>query len=169
MSWADYFAEDLMREIDAAIYEKTGLTKEQYRVASLGMCPAPALEAGFYCIDGYSNNYSLEYKHEFREIIEKELEKCPEMQVYFDTWGSRCYLFTSESRNYYYRSKYDSFRYEDLELNTEKMREMGCKYLFSAAEIEKENAERLGIELFDAFETEESYYRIWVYGMGNIK
>lgn len=169
MSWADYFAEDLMREIDAAIYEKTGLTKEQYRVASLGMCPAPALEAGFYCIDGYSNNYSLEYKHEFREIIEKELEKCPEMQVYFDTWGSRCYLFTSESRNYYYRSKYDSFRYEDLELNTEKMREMGCRYLFSAAEIEKENAERLGIELFDAFETEESYYRIWVYGIGNIK
>lgn len=169
MSWADYFAEDLMREIDAAIYEKTGLTKEQYRVASLGMCPAPALEAGFYCIDGYSNNYSLEYKHEFREIIEKELEKCPEMQVYFDTWGSRCYLFTSESRNYYYRSKYDSFRYEDLELNTEKMREMGCRYLFSAAEIEKENAERLGIELLDAFETEESYYRIWVYGIGNVK
>lgn len=165
MSWADYFAEDLMREIDTAIYEKTGLTKEQYRIASLGMCPAPALEAGFYCIDGYSNNYSLEYKHEFREIIEEELEKCPGMQVYFDTWGSRCYLFTSESQNYYYRSKYDSFRYEDLELNTEKMREMGCRYLFSAAEIEEENAERMGMELFGAFETEESYYRIWVYEM----
>lgn len=163
MGWADYFAEDLMEEIDAAILEKTGKTQEKYRVASLGMCPAVALEAGFYCIDGYSNNYSLEYKHEFREIIEKELEKCPGMQVYFDTWGSRCYLFTEESQNYYYRSKNDSFRYSNLELNTGKMRELGCEYLFSAAEIEEENAERLGMELFGVFETEESYYRVWVY------
>ena len=163
MSWADYFAEDLMGEIDAAICEKTGQRQDEYRVASLGMCPAVALEAGFYCIDGYSNNYSLEYKHEFREIIEKELEKCPGMQVYFDTWGSRCYLFTEESQNYYYRSKNDSFRYSNLELNTEKMREMGCAYLFSAAEIEEENVKRLGMELFGVFETEESYYRVWVY------
>ena len=69
------------------------------------MCPAVALEAGFYCIDGYSNNYSLEYKHEFRGIIEEELEKCPAMKGYFDDWGSRCYLFTEESQNYYYLAK----------------------------------------------------------------
>lgn len=163
MSWAEYFAEDLMGEIDTAIYERTGMTKEEYRVASLGMCPAPALEAGFYCIDGYSNNYSLEYKHEFRQIIERELEKSPGMGVYFDTWGSRCYLFTEESSNYYYRSKQDSFRYENLELNTDKMRELGCRYLFSAAEIAEKNADRMGMELLGVFETEESYYRIWVY------
>lgn len=163
MSWADYFAEDLMQEIDTAIYERTGQLKKEYRVASLGMCPAVALEAGFYCIDGYSNNYSLEYKHKFREIIAKELEKSPGMQTYFDTWGSRCYLFTQESSNYYYRSKYDGFRYETLELNTMKMKDMGCDYLFSAAEIEEENAKRLGMELFGVFETAESYYRVWVY------
>lgn len=165
MSWADYFAEDLMQDIDSAIHEKTGMTKEEYRIANLGMCPAPALEAGFYCIDGYSNNYSLEYKHEFREIIAKELEKSPGMGVYFDTWGSRCYLFTEESSNYYYRSKYDSFRYENLELNTKKMKELGCRYLFSAAEITEENAERMGLELFGVFETQESYYRLWVYDL----
>lgn len=165
MSWADYFAEDLMREIDAAIYEKTGRTKEEYRVASLGMCPAVALEAGFYCIDGYSNNYSLEYKHEFREIIAKELEKCPGMKAYFDDWGSRCYLFTEESQNYYYLAKDEDFRYEKLELDTGKMREMGCEYLFSAAEIEEEDAERMGMELFGVFETEGSYYGVWVYGI----
>ena len=152
-----------MQEIDEAIFEKTGQVKEEYRVASLGMCPAVALEAGFYTIDGYSNNYSLEYKHEFRKIIEKELEKCPEMQVYFDTWGSRCYLFTEESQNYCYLAKGADFRYQKLELNTEKMKELGCKYLFSAAEIEKGNAGRLGLKLFGVFETEESYYRVWVY------
>lgn len=167
ISWADYFAEDLMREIDTAIYEETGRTKEEYRVASLGMCPSPALEAGFYCIDGYSNNYSLEYKHAFRKIIEKELEKSPGMGVYFDAWGSRCYLFTEESSNYYYRSKQDDFRYENLELNTGQMRKLGCRYLFSAAEIAEENVERLDMELFGVFETQESYYRIWVYDLGN--
>lgn len=163
MSWADYFAEGLMQEIETAIFEKTGQTQEEYRVASLGMCPAVALEAGFYCIDGYSNNYSLEYKHEFREIIEAELEKCPPMESYFDGWGSRCYLFTEESQNYYYLAKDADFRYEKLDLNTEKMKELGCKYLFSAAEIEEGNADRLGLELLGVFDTEESYYRVWVY------
>ena len=163
MSWADYFAEDLMREIDAAIFEETGRTKEEYRVASLGMCPAVALEAGFYCIDGYSNNYSLEYKHEFREIIAKELEKCPGMKAYFDDWGSRCYLFTEESQNYYYLAKDADFRYEKLELDVEKMKELGGEYLFSAAEIEEGNARRMGLELFGVFETEGSYYEVWVY------
>jgi len=163
MSWADYFAEDLMQEIEESIFEKTGQIQKEYRVASLGMCPAVALEAGFYCIDGYSNNYSLEYKHEFREIIEAELEKCPSMKGYFDSWGSRCYLFTNESQNYYYLAKDADFQYRELKLDTEKMKELGCKYLFSAAEIEEENAKRLGLELFGVFDTEESYYRVWVY------
>lgn len=163
MSWADYFAEDLMGEIETAILEETGQSQEEYRVASLGMCPAVALEAGFYCIDGYSNNYSLEYKHEFREIIEAELEKCPPMKGYFDNWGSRCYLFTEESQNYYYLAKDADFRYEKLRLDTEKMKELGCKYLFSAAEIEEGNAEWLGLELFGVFDTKGSYYRVWVY------
>lgn len=163
MSWADYFAEDLMEEIESAIFEETGQSQEEYRVASLGMCPAVALEAGFYCIDGYSNNYSLAYKHEFREIIEAELEKCPSMKGYFDNWGSRCYLFTEESQNYYYLAEDADFRYEKLKLDTGKMKELGCKYLFSAAEIEEENADRLGLELFGVFDTKESYYRVWVY------
>lgn len=163
MSWADYFAEDLMQEIETAIFEKTGQAQEEYRVASLGMCPAVALEAGFYCIDGYSNNYSLEYKHEFREIIEAELEKCPPMKSYFDGWGSRCYLFTEESQNYYYLAKDADFKYGKLKLDTGKMKELGCQYLFSAAEIEEGNADRLGLGLFGVFETQESYYRVWVY------
>ena len=163
MSWKDYFAEDLMTEIQDAIREENGMEQSEYRIASLGMCPAVPLEAGFYCIDGYSNNYSLEYKHQFRGIIAKELEKCPDMRVYFDDWGSRCYLFTQESQNYYYLKKDADFRYQNLELNTEKMKELGCDYLFSAAEIVPENAEKLGLTLQGVYDTEDSYYRIWVY------
>ncbi|MGN0413293.1 MAG: DUF6044 family protein [Lachnospiraceae bacterium] len=163
MSWKDYFAEDLMAEIRDAIQEETGMEQSEYRIASLGMCPAVPLEAGFYCIDGYSNNYSLEYKHQFREIIAKELDKCPDMRVYFDDWGSRCYLFTQESQNYYYLKKDADFQYQNLELDTGKMKQLGCDYLFSAAEIVPENAERLGISLQGVYDTEDSYYRIWVY------
>lgn len=163
MSWNDYFAEDLMAEIRDAIREETGMEQSEYRIASLGMCPAVPLEAGFYCIDGYSNNYSLEYKHNFREIIAKELEKCSNMKYYFDDWGSRCYLFTKESQNFYYLAKDADFQYRDLELDTGKMKELGCDYLFAAAEIVPENAERLGITLQGVYDTEDSFYRIWVY------
>lgn len=162
-SWNDYLAEDVMELIKDDIRQKTGREQSEYKVASLGMCPATALHSGFYCIDGYSNNYSLDYKHEFREIIEKELDKCPNMQTYFDAWGSRCYLFTEESQNYYYRHKNDDFMYQNLELNTEKMIELGCEYLFSAAQIADENAKQLGLALYGTFETEQSDYRVWVY------
>ncbi|MBE5851375.1 MAG: hypothetical protein E7299_00235 [Lachnospiraceae bacterium] len=162
-SWNDYLAEDVMTLIKEDIQEKTGKTQSEYKVASLGLCPAVALHSGFYCIDGYSNNYKLDYKHEFREIIEKELEKCDNMRLYYDTWGSRCYLFTEESQNFYYFEKDADFQYQNLELNTDKMEEMGCNYLFSGAEIEESNAEELGLELFGVYDTPQSYYRVWVY------
>ena len=85
------------------------------------------------------------------------------MRTYFDDWGSRCYLFTQESQNYYYLKKDADFRYQNLELNTGKMKQMGCDFLFSAAEIVPKNAERLGLTLQGVYDTEDSYYRIWVY------
>ena len=56
ISWESWFAEDLMQEIDDAI----GRDKSTYRVAHLGISPAPSLMHGFYTVDGYSNNYPLE-------------------------------------------------------------------------------------------------------------
>lgn len=156
-TWEDFYMEDVLARVDAYI----GRDKSEYRVASLGICPAPALMYGFYTIDGYSNNYSLEYKHEFREIIEKELEKDNDIRIYFDTWGSRCYLLSSESGKNWYIRKTQDFRYEDLALNTDKMAELGCEYLFSAAEIV--NAEEIGLHLEGRFDTEESLYEIWLY------
>lgn len=42
---------------------------------SVGIYPAAAAYNGFHCLDGYSNNYPLEYKHAFRQIMEGELDK----------------------------------------------------------------------------------------------
>lgn len=158
MTWDDYYAEDVFAQIEKAI----GREKSEYRVASMGINPAAALYSGFYCIDGYSNLYSLEYKHEFRRIIEKELEKNSEVAVYFDTWGNRCYLFNSETGNYMTLRK-GSGSYENVELDIGQLRKMGVEYLFSAMPMD--NAGTLGLTLLPGspFETAESYYEIWVY------
>ena len=86
---------DELEKVDKFI----GEDKSTYRIAHIGLNPAPALVYGFYTIDGYSNNYDLRYKKEFREIIENEIEQAKYLLDYFDNWGSRCYLFSSHSAN----------------------------------------------------------------------
>ena len=46
---------------------------DSYKVISVGLHPAVAQYNGFNTLDGYFANYPLEYKHEFRKIIENEL------------------------------------------------------------------------------------------------
>lgn len=159
ISWESWFAEDLMQEIDEAI----GRDKSTYRVAHLGISPAPALMHGFYTVDGYSNNYPLEYKHRFRRVIAAELDKNDEIRNYFDLWGNRCYLFNSITGNYMRLQKGNSLVYEGLEFDMDALRELGCEYLFSGAEIV--DAARMGLEPVGYYETEKSYWGIWVYAL----
>lgn len=157
ISWESYYAEDLMEELEEAI----GRDMNTYRVAHLGISPAPGLMHGFYTVDGYSNNYPLEYKHRFRKVIEKELEKSEATAVYFDTWGSRCYLFNAATGNAWMLGKNFDITYENLELNMGALKDLGCEYLFSCGQIL--NAEELGLELRGYFETENSYWGVWLY------
>lgn len=157
ITWENFYAEDLMKEIDTFL----GREKSTYRIAHLGISPAPSLMYGFYTIDGYSNNYPLSYKHEFRQIIEKELQENEEMRLYFDNWGSRCYLFNHVTGTYYMLGKNNTVKYQNLQINTQQMKAMGCEYLFSGAEIE--GAKEIGMELLEVFETEKSYWKIWLY------
>lgn len=159
ISWESYYAEDLMAELEEAI----GRDKTTYRIAHVGISPTPSLMHGFYTIDGYSNNYAMEYKHKFREIIATELEKSDETRVYFDMWGNRCYLFNGASGNYWMLSKDANAVYENLEFNMDAMKELGCEYLFSGGEIL--NAEELGLESMGYYETDTSYWGVWLYAI----
>lgn len=161
MTWNQFYAGDIMEQIEAYIKEKTGHEKAEYRVASLGMSPAPALYHGFYCLDGYSNNYSLSYKHTFRRIIAKELARDEGIRRYFDEWGNRCYIMSAESGTAPMISKYQASVYEDLQLDTQAFSELGGKYLFSAMEIK--NCKDVGFVLEDVFETPSSYYKVYLY------
>lgn len=162
MSYADYYAVGVMEQVEEFLYQTTGLEQSAYRTVSLGIDPAAALYHGFYCLDGYSNNYSLEYKHRFREVIAPALEASDYLRAYYDEWGNRCYLFGSECPGYYTIQK-NGFYFTHLELDVEALRGMGCNYLFSAAYIA--NGEELGLKLLreEPFQTEESYYYIYLY------
>lgn len=159
ISWQSFYAEDLMEEIENAI----GRDMSSYRIAHLGINTTPALMHGFYTVDGYSTNYPLEYKHQFRRVIAKELEKNEQTRLYFDEWGNRCYLFNGATGNAWMLGKKDQIVYEKLEFNMEALKELNCEYLFSCGEIL--NAEELGLELLGYYETEQSYWGIWLYEM----
>lgn len=159
LDWSRFYACDIFRQIEEAI----GKPKESYRVVSLGIYPAAAAYNGFYCLDGYSNNYPLTYKHAFREIMADELAKNEYTRLYFDNWGNRCYLSTAEYTTYYTLEKKWNGGFHDLALNTEKLKDLSCDYIFAATWIL--NADELGLTLLreEPFESEGSWYNIYVY------
>lgn len=151
-----------MEQVREFLDDYTGKNVDEYRVVSLGIDPAAALYHGFYCLDGYSNHYPLEYKKKFRKIILPELERNEYLRQYYDNWGNRCYLFSSECPGYYTIEKH-GFSYMDYRINTKALYKMGGRYLLSAALIQ--NAEGQGLSLLreKPFETEDSYYCIYIY------
>lgn len=162
ISYSDYLAIGVLEQVETFLAEKEGVSKEEYRVASLGIDPAAALYHGFYTVDGYSNNYDLEYKHAFRKVIAPELAKSEYLTNYFDNWGNRCYLFSAECPGYYTVEK-GGFFFQNLTLDTAALKELDCEYVFSAAYIV--SSEEMGLTLLkeEAFETPDSYYRIFLY------
>lgn len=166
MSFSDYYAIGVLEQVRDFLEEQTGMRQEEYRVVSLGIDPAAAYYHGFYCLDGYSNNYSLAHKQAFREVLRPELEKSEYLRVLFDEWGNRCYLFSSECPGYYTIEK-QGFFFQNYQLNAAALQDMGCDWILSAAYIG--NAESQGLVLMNEapFETKDSYYGIYVYGFAD--
>lgn len=161
ITWADFYSENLFCEIASYIETQSGLHQEEYRVGNLGIHPAVSIMNGFYTIDGYSNNYSLNYKHEFREIIAYELSQNEYNKAYFDHWGNRCYIFASDYNGCAILGKKEHFVFNDFIIQNEKLKELGCHYIISAGEIL--NPERTGLTLCKIFERDDSYYRVYLY------
>ena len=131
------------------------------KVVSLGMVPAIASYNGFWSLDGYISSYSLDYKHKFRKVIEKELNKSKIIHTYFDNWGSRCYLFSSELGKKFIFGKKEEKSTSKLEINSNALKELGCQYILSAVEIR--NYKELGLSYVNSYTTPDSYWNIRVY------
>jgi hypothetical protein len=133
ITWERYFAEGLFDKIKQDIDQPL----DSFRTVNLGFDPAITLYNGFYTLDIYSNNYPLEYKKQFREIIAPELEKSPKWKASFDKWGGNCFIVSSELV-YEYGPPFmpNAKSLHKLEINTKALYNMGGRYMFSAIEIE---------------------------------
>ncbi len=153
----EFYAEDLFQQIEDHI----GLDQKEYRVASIGIHPAISQYNGFYTLDTYNNFYPLSYKHHFRKIIEKELEKNKTIRKYFDKWGGRCYIFTAELGKHYMFKKKSKRKLKNLELNTDVFKDLGGRYIFSALPIT--NAKENQLKLDKVFQSNNSAWKIYLY------
>ncbi|SDI36352.1 Colicin V production protein [Alteribacillus persepolensis] len=156
-SYEEFYSEELFHDIKSYI----GEDPEDYRVVSIGMHPAVTQYNGMHTLDFYVTMYPLSYKHEFRKIIEGELEKNETLKNYYDTWGGRVYVFLDEIGKNYLMTKDKNKSINDLDFNTNAFEQMGGDYVLSAVELE--NAEDSSLELLEVFEREDSPWRIYLY------
>ncbi|MCP4157167.1 MAG: hypothetical protein GY757_56165, partial [bacterium] len=167
LSYGEYYSEGLFEEIGQYI----GKPRADYRVASIGLPAGIAQYNGFYTLDIFSNVYPLEYKHRFREIIAKELEKSARVKRAFDENGKRCYLTPAEIQGKRkiiglalargLTKKEQRIKIKNLEINTEAFGKMGGEYIISAVEIRNYKANQLTFEKI--FENNKSPWKIYLY------
>jgi hypothetical protein len=168
LTYKEFYSEALFEEINRYISQP----KASYRVISLGMPPGPSQYNGFYTLDIYTDVYTLEYKHRFRKIIEKELEKSDRLKQVFDENAKRCYLFVADLYNArgvsgmvfsrgLTRDESRRYKIKNMELDTAVLKEMGGEYIFSAVEIVDPQKNNLKFE--KVFERRDSPWRIYLY------
>lgn len=167
LTYREFFSESLFSEIDRYIKKP----KKDYRIICHGIHPGIANYNGFYTLDVYTDFYPLEYKHRFRRIIEKEIEKSPQLQEVFDRNAKRCYLLTAELHgNKTVRGlafargitkKDQHLKIRNLELNASALKEMGGEYIFSGVEIL--NFEENDLVFERAFQSKKSPWKIYLY------
>lgn len=156
ITYREYYDEELYSQIA----EYIGKDKSQYRVGSLGVAPAVTTMNGFYTIDAYSTNYSMEYKKRFRKVIAKEIEQSEELTWYFDSWGSRCYLFSHELGKNWNITKEDDYHIV-WDIDVSALKDLECEYIISAVDIQ--NSEDLGFELVKDYADFNSLRHIRLY------
>ncbi|MCX6061691.1 MAG: DUF6044 family protein [Campylobacterales bacterium] len=129
-----------------------------YRVASVGIHPAVSLYNGFYTLDGYAVNYPLSYKHQFRQLVEKNFIFNPNARQFIENWGSKCYLIAG---NYNYDDYQKGGVIKNFYFNAELFYTMGGRYLLSGYKIN--NTAENNLQLEKVFASSSSYWSIYLY------
>lgn len=137
-----------------------------YYVASFGLSPTIAQYNGFYTLDGLMSVYDLRYKEQFRKIFAGEIEKSKDIKQYFDGWGNRCYIYSSELgilHPAYNCDKYTPRSVEHFDFNAKAFADLGGRYLISAVNIK--NAEQQHLHLEGIFNDNTSWWTIYLYSV----
>jgi hypothetical protein len=158
ISYKEFYAEDLFDTIK----EDIGYSDE--RVVAFGYHPAVLMYNGFNCIDGYNNAYPLSYMQKFRRLIAPELEINKTAREYYDSWGGRMYLYSSELSYEPTRNKATTPVKLNIDMNVFK-EDFNGRYILARAEIS--NADELGLSLVKKYDNEQGIYTIYVYALNN--
>lgn len=161
ITWRDYYAEDIFTEIEDYLSEEGYGNPSDYKVASLGMYPAVSLYNGFQALDGYSNNYPLEYKHAFRSVIAEELALSDYEAGLYDSWGNECVLVSHELRHAMNIPKDSNREVNESKLDIGAFKDLGGRFILSAVRIN--NADEIGLREMRSFSSQDSYYEVWLY------
>jgi len=157
LTYRQYYSEALFKEVKSYI----GSDPATYRTLSLGLDPGIMIYNGFYTLDGYNSYYPLEYKKAFRNIIAEEIAKSESIRIDFDIEGSLCYLLSSELKRGICYTKNAPEIVNNLEINTQQIKNMGGRYIISAVEIK--NFAQNNLSFLRSFEDAESVYKIFLY------
>ncbi len=153
ITYSEFYSENLFSKI------KKDINYNGEAVIAFGYHPAVLTYNGFNTIDGYMNSYPLTYMKKFRELIAPELEINEKDRAYYDMWGGRLYVYSSEMSYEPTRSKVTNS--VNLNINMNIFAELKGKYILSRGKIR--NSDELGIKLLNTYDDENGIYTIYVY------
>lgn len=155
LNYKEFYSQRLFEKIKEDIDYK-----DEWAVA-YGMHPAVLEYNGIWTLDGYIGMYTEGYKGKWRDVIAPALDESDEFRQYFDEWGPRAYVFSASGENTY--APYRELKLEDerLMIDTDALRALGCRYIFSR--IRPSNEEELDIKLKGTYEDTSSPYVIFLY------
>ncbi|WP_133256857.1 DUF6044 family protein [Hymenobacter edaphi] len=162
-SWQQFLAPELLTRVRQRLEQRSGQPAARWRVACLGLPPAVAQLSGFYTLDSYQSTYPLSYKHRFRPLIAGELARSPELQRYFDDWGSRCYLFSAELGRHFRVARRDSLTVQHWRFDAAAFRRLGGRYVLSAARLAR--PAEAGLRSVGYFTGPGAYWGLYIYEM----
>lgn len=159
-TYAQFFQTELMQNVKKYINKP----QESYHVVSLGINPGVPLFNGFYCLDGYSTNYRLSYKKQWKKIIHNEIIQENFFNKLFNEWGSRVYILSHEVPNYRPQELNETATYiNNLDINYQVLKSLGANYLFSRYKIKNLNPALKFEKVF--YSKNNKYFRLYLYSI----
>lgn len=156
LSYGEFYGEELMEHIKADIDYKP-----EQRACAYGFHPAVLSYNKISTIDGYCGYYSQEYKEAFREVIAPTLEQNENWREYYDDWACRAYLFSASGVNTYNFGENADSSPQEILIDTNALKNLGCDYIFSRTEIS--NASEMALTFVKEYHVEEIPYSVYLY------
>ena len=149
--------------------QRVGKPRQFFRIACFGFYPGTAHMNGFQTVDSLMYLYPLEYKHRFRPVIARELDKSPALKDFYDNWGSTPTLLSAELMSTIVKSADEMYLYKrkgirevkNLDIDTPTLLKLGASYVFSAVRID--NADRIHLRLIDKVEDAGAATDLYLY------